>query len=85
MASLAKVAGFPSYPLSNTGTSKHLPCVLSYSTAPLLKLSHAAKSTENPLFLKRYATLANVVDFPTPLTPTKIITKGLPSSFFFIA
>lgn len=81
IASLAILAGSSLYPQSKTGISKQRPWVFNYSTAPERKLSQAAKETENPFVLNKYAIFAKFVDLPTPLTPIKTITNGLPSSF----
>lgn len=53
------------------------PWVFNCSTAPALKLSQAANITENPALLSIKATLAKLVDLPTPLTPMKTMTYGL--------
>ncbi len=63
--------------MENTGISRLRPWVYICSTAPALKLSHAANITDNLAFLSLYATLAKLVDFPTPFTPTNTITYGL--------
>ena len=60
-----------------------MPCYLICSIAPALKLSQATNITLKPLFFKRYATFARLVDFPTPLTPMNVKTKGLPYYLLF--
>eukprot|EP00982_Pelagococcus_subviridis_P004036 29028-Pelagococcus_subviridis.AAC.3 len=80
-ASDATDAGSFSYPRSNSGTPSRLQCVRSCSTAPARKVSHAAIMTRTSCCKSQYATLERFVDFPTPLTPTKVITYGRPDAF----
>ena len=81
IASAATFAGSFSYPRSKRGTPRRLQCVLSCSTAPARKVSHAAIITLTSCCRSQYATLDRFVDLPTPLTPTKTIVYGLPASF----
>lgn len=82
-------ASFP-YPLSNSSTPplpspvspafnmlRFRTCTLSCSTAPLLKVSHAAMSTRRPFWMSQKHTFERFVLFPTPLTPTKVILYGM--------
>lgn len=84
MASKAMLEGSYLQPLSNTGISKFFPCVLICQTAPALKLSQAANITESLAFLSLQATLAKLVDFPTPFTPINTITYGFNFDFYLL-
>mmetsp|Transcript_36322 Transcript_36322/g.73299 ORF Transcript_36322/g.73299 Transcript_36322/m.73299 type:complete len:297 (-) Transcript_36322:231-1121(-) len=77
-ASMAMLAASLLYPFSYTGTSRRAACVLSCSTAPLRKVSHAASRTLSPWLLSQKHTLDSDVLFPTPFTPTNTITYGRP-------
>ena len=78
------LAGSYLYPFWKTGMSKFRPCVSICYTAPALKLSQAASMTDNFAFFSLKATLAKLVDLPTPLTPTKTITYGLSFSLYLV-
>jgi hypothetical protein len=80
-ASAATFAGSFSYPRSNNGTSKRAQCVRNCSTAPARKVSQAAIITDMSCCFNQYATLDKLVLFPTPFTPTKVMTYGRPCSF----
>mmetsp|Transcript_30705 Transcript_30705/g.63501 ORF Transcript_30705/g.63501 Transcript_30705/m.63501 type:complete len:225 (-) Transcript_30705:439-1113(-) len=77
-ASMAMEAASLLYPFSNTGTSRRAAWVLSCSTAPLRKVSHAASITLRPWLLSQKQTLESEVLLPTPFTPTNTITYGFP-------
>merc|ERR1712018_409554 len=55
--------------------------VLSCSTAPALKVSHAAISTRHLFSTSQKHILARLVLFPTPFTPQNVITYGLLFAF----
>jgi len=59
------------------GTSTLLAQIVSCSTAAALNVSAAPSITFFPWFLNMKASLPIVVVFPTPFTPTTIITYGL--------
>ena len=81
IASAATFAGSFSYPRSNKGTPSRLQCVRSCSTAPARKVSHAAIITLASCCSSQYATFDRFVLFPTPFTPTNVMTYGRPASF----
>jgi len=78
IASLQTSAGSFPYPLSYTLISRTLACFLTCSTAPDLKVSHAAIITfKSALTLSLYAIFAILVDLPTPFTPQNTTTYGV--------
>ena len=67
-------AGSAPMPCDTIGTSTRSAQILSWSTAAARKVSEAPSITFLPAILKLYASFPIVVVFPTPFTPTTMMT-----------